>query len=115
MPFRTAHHLVGDAVRRAIEAGSTKLAEFGPPGWLDAIGLTELDLASLVEDQRYGGGPGDFDRPFGQACGSWKNHRQWVSEWRRVVSGSAGQLDAAVELLLSSQPDSAPVDPGETG
>jgi argininosuccinate lyase len=115
MPFRTAHHLVGDAVRRAIEAGSTKLAEFGPPGWLDGTGLAELDLAKLVEDQRYGGGPGDFDRPFEQACASWKNHRQWVSDWRRVVSDATAQLDARVELLLSAQPDVVPAEPGETG
>ena len=106
MPFRSAHHLVGDAVRRAIEAGSTKLAEFGPPGWLDGIGLADLDLAALVEDQRYGGGPGDFDGPFGQACMSWKGHRAWVRDWRLTVSRSTVELGTAVELLLSQHEDS---------
>jgi argininosuccinate lyase len=115
MAFRTAHHLVGDAVRRAIEADSTKLAEFGPPGWLDGIGRAELNLADLVQDQRFGGGPGDFDRPFGQACVSWKGHRQWVGDWRQLVSSSAGQLAAAVESLVSAGPDSPPGQPGETG
>jgi argininosuccinate lyase len=112
MPFRSAHHLVGDAVRRAIEAGSTKLAEFGPPGWLDAIGLANLDLGELVSDQRYGGGPGDFDGPFGQACVAWKDHGQWVRDWRRAVRGSADELAAAVGVLLSGSP---PVEPGPAG
>jgi argininosuccinate lyase len=115
MAFRTAHHLVGDAVRRAIEAGSTKLAEFGPPGWLDAIGLTELDLSDLVQDQRFGGGPGDFDRPFGQACASWQDCRRWLRDWRELVSGSAGELAAAVKFLLSPPPDSSTDKAGEPG
>ena len=115
MPFRSAHHLVGDAVRRAIEAGSTKLAEFGPPGWLDEIGLADLDLAALVEDQRYGGGPGDFDRPFEQACASWKSHRAWVRDWRLAVARSAAELAAAVELLLCQQGDRAPSARGASG
>jgi argininosuccinate lyase len=112
MPFRSAHHLVGDAVRRAVEAGFTKLAEFGPPGWLDAIGLAELDLGHLVQDQRYGGGPGDFDGPFGQACVAWKSHGQWLRDWRRAVRDSAGELAAVVGSMLS---DSAPGEAGAAG
>jgi argininosuccinate lyase len=112
MPFRSAHHLVGEAVRRAIEAGSTKLAAFGPPGWLDAIGLAELDLGDLVQDQRYGGGPGDFDGAFGRACVAWKSHGQWLRDWRRTVRGSADELAAAVGSLLSA---SSPSEPGATG
>jgi len=100
MPFRTAHRLVGDAVRRAVQAGSTKLAEFGPPGWLDGIGLTDLDLGELVTAQRYGGGPGDFDVPFGQACASWQRHRRWLAGWREELRESAGELDRAVRDVL---------------
>ena len=47
MPFRAAHHLVGEAVRAAIEAGSTDLAAFGPPAGWTSIGLADLDLAEL--------------------------------------------------------------------
>ena len=115
IPFRSAHHLVGDAVRRAVEAGSTKLAEFGPPGWLDSIGLADLDLGELVRSQRYGGGPGDFDGPFGQACVGWKGHRTWVAEWRREVDDSAVQLATAVEILLRAPADPASAEPGGLG
>jgi argininosuccinate lyase len=115
MPFRSAHHLVGDAVRRAVEAGSTKLAEFGPPGWLDGIGLTDLDLGELMESQRYGGGPGDFDEPFGQACVEWQAHRQWLADWRRQVCDSAVQLDRVIELLLDGPADSRSAEPDGAG
>lgn len=114
MPFRSAHHLVGDAVRRAIEAGSTRLADFGPPGWLDAIGLAELNLGDLVKDQRYGGGPGDFDGPFGQACVAWKSQGEWLSEWRRTVRDAGAELAAVVGSLLSAS-SSEQAEPGATG
>jgi len=100
VPFRTAHRMVGDAVRRAVQAGSTKLAEFGPPGWLDGIGLTDLDLAELVAAQRYGGGPGDFDAPFGDACATWQRHRHWLAAWRKQLRESDGELDRAVHGVL---------------
>ncbi len=103
MPFRSAHSLVGDAVRRAVEAGSTKLAEFGPPGWLDGIGLADLDLAALVRSQRYGGGPGDFDRPYSQACQAWSEHRQWLGDWRRALGQSGAELERAVFQLAGAQ------------
>lgn len=115
MPFRSAHHLVGDAVRRAVEAGSTKLAEFGPPGWLDGIGLTDLDLGELVASQRYGGGPGDFDGPFEQACTSWQGYRQWLRDWRRTVEESAAELDTAVRSLLSEPAGSRSAGPLPSG
>ncbi|HEV2886250.1 MAG TPA: argininosuccinate lyase [Jatrophihabitans sp.] len=115
MPFRSAHHLVGDAVRRAVEAGSTKLAEFGPPGWLDGIGLTDLDLGELMESQRYGGGPGDFDEPFGQACVEWRAHQQWLADWRRQVCDSAVQLDRTIQLLLDGPADSSSAEPDGAG
>jgi argininosuccinate lyase len=111
MAFRTAHRLVGDAVRRAVQAGSTKLAEFGPPGWLDGVGLTDLDLGELVTAQRYGGGPGSFDVPFDQACTAWQGHRRWLADWRGQLRDSAGELDRVVRRLLDgvdgSYPDGA--------
>ncbi|MDQ1742853.1 MAG: argininosuccinate lyase [Pseudonocardiales bacterium] len=108
MPFRGAHRLVGDAVRRAVAAGSTKLAEFGPPGWLDGIGLTGLDLGELVEAQRHGGGPGNFDEPFGQACRGWQHRRRHWAQWREQLAAAAARLEAAVAELVSQGADPAP-------
>lgn len=106
--FRSAHHLVGDAVRRAVAAGSTKLAEFGPPGWLDGIGLTDLDLGELVEAQRHGGGPGNFDEPFGQACLGWQRRRRQWAQWRGQHSEATARLEAAVSVLLNRPADAVP-------
>lgn len=80
--FRTAHDMVGDAVRRAIAAGSTKLAEFGPPGWLDGIGVGDGELAGVVAAQAYGGGPGSFAEQHERAVAAWAAHRQWLAGWR---------------------------------
>jgi argininosuccinate lyase len=99
MPFRSAHHLVGEAVRRAVEAGSSKLAEFGPPGWLDGIGLADLDLSELMLAHRFGGGPGAFEASLRQACAAWVGHRGWLGDWRREVAEAAGELAREVERL----------------
>ncbi|HEY0639716.1 MAG TPA: argininosuccinate lyase [Pseudonocardiaceae bacterium] len=103
VPFRTAHHLVGEAVRRAVEAGSTRLADFGPPGWLDGIGLADLDLDRLVLDHAYGGGPGSFDGPHADAVRAWAGHREWHLAGRRAEAEAAAELHAAVASLLSTE------------
>jgi argininosuccinate lyase len=97
MPFRTAHHMVGEAVRRAVDAGSNRLAEFGPPGWLDGIGLADADPATLVNEQVYGGGPGDFTEPHRQATADWAARRLWLADWRRNIARAATRLAEAVE------------------
>jgi argininosuccinate lyase len=97
VPFRTAHNLVGDAVRRAIEAGSTRLADFGPPGWLDGLG--DLDVDSLVREHVYGGGPGAFDEPHRAAVAAWAQHRQWLHEWREQLAVADAALAKAVPQL----------------
>lgn len=100
--FRTAHRMVGDAVRRAVEAGSTKLAEFGPPGWLDQAGLADSDLAEVVSAQAYGGGPGAFPEAFEPAVGGWAAHRQWLADWRTSAAAAEAALAGAVNDLIRS-------------
>ncbi|MEP6695387.1 MAG: lyase family protein [Pseudonocardiales bacterium] len=104
VPFRTAHHTVGEAVRRAVEAGSTKLAEFGPPGWLDAIELSEADLADLVAAQAYGGGPGAFAEPHRSAVAAWAARREWLAEWRASLAAA----DAALAVEVRRHTGGAP-------
>jgi argininosuccinate lyase len=91
---------VGAAVRAAIEAGSTDLAAFGPPGWLDGVGLDDLDLAALVRAHAYGGGPGDFAEPHADAVRAWAGRRQWLADWRASVGVADAQLAEEVAKLL---------------
>jgi len=99
VPFRTAHHLVGDAVRQAVEAGSTRLADFGPPGWLDQIGSADLDLSAVVSSHSRGGGPGAFAEPFGRCVEAWTSHRAWLTRWRADIGAARSALaEAAAEL-----------------
>ena len=100
-PFRTAHHLVGDAVRKAVAAGSTQLADFGPPGWLDGIELSGLELPDLVSAHRYGGGPGAFAAAFSDALSRWAVHRRWHLEWHRATRGADAALRQATTRLTT--------------
>ncbi|MGO8960323.1 MAG: lyase family protein [Streptosporangiaceae bacterium] len=99
VPFRTAHHLVGDAVRQAVEAGSTRLADFGPRGWLDRIGPAELDLPSVVRAHAHGAGPGAFADSFRHAAQAWLGHRDWLTAWRAQDAAATLALAAAVRQL----------------
>jgi argininosuccinate lyase len=105
VPFRAAHHLVGDAVRRAVAAGSTRLADFLPPDLLagdDPHYLT--DLAALLRAQEHGGGPGAFADSCQQAVASWVSHRQWHRDWRRSLADADADLAKAVEVLRTGDP-----------
>jgi argininosuccinate lyase len=98
-PFRTAHHMVGDAVRKAAAAGSTKLADFGPPGWLDDIDTSGLELDALVRAHAYGGGPGSFCTAYGDAAAAWAARRRWHQEWQRAAATARAELATAVREL----------------
>lgn len=99
VPFRTAHRMVGDAIRQAIEAGSATLAGPACTGWPDEIRLADLDLAQLVSAQAYGGGPGDFDRPYRAAADGWAARRQWLASWRKSVAAADAALGTEVAAL----------------
>ncbi len=101
VPFRTAHHQVGAAVRAAVAAGSTDLAGFGPPGWLAGTGLSELDPRALAAAHRYGGGPGDFAEPHRDAVARWTEHRQWLAGRRRADDEAADALAESVAETLA--------------
>ena len=104
VPFRTAHRLVGDAVRQAVEAGSTQLADFWPPGGLDAIGIADLDLPSVVRAHEYGGGPGAFADSFSNAVQTWLHHRDWLIACRAQDAAANSALAAAVRQLAGEHP-----------
>jgi argininosuccinate lyase len=95
VPFRTAHHQVGEAVRRAIEAGSTELAEFGPPGWLAGL-ASPTDLPGQVRAHAYGGGPGGFGPAHADARAGWVDRVRWHHRWRDALAAADATLAAAV-------------------
>ena len=104
VPFRTAHHMVGDAVRQAVAAGSTRLADFGPPGWLDGIELdgtklADLDLPDVMRAHKYGGGPGAFEGTLDEALNNWAAHRRWQHEWQDASRAADTALAAAAAAI----------------
>ncbi|MDI5911123.1 argininosuccinate lyase, partial [Streptomyces sp. 12257] len=59
VPFRTAHHVVGAAVREAVEAGESELTKITLPDGLRAEVSAEIPpLPELVAAHDRGGGPG---------------------------------------------------------
>jgi argininosuccinate lyase len=99
VPFRTAHSAVGDAVRRAVEAGSTDLAAHGPPGWLDGIAALDgagVDLAALVAAHAHGGGPGAFGPQWEEAAAGWRAARDGLADRRGALAAADAELAAAV-------------------
>jgi argininosuccinate lyase len=101
VPFRTAHRLVGEAVRAAVAAGSTDLTRFGPPGWLDRVDLGETDLGGQVRALAYGGGPGAAAEPLRRAGQAWAGHRRWHQDWRAALTGAEAALAEAVRATTA--------------
>jgi argininosuccinate lyase len=92
VPFRAAHHAVGDAVRRAVEAGATNLADFVDPQWRE---LAAGGLDDVVSAQRYGGGPGAFDDTYQESKLDWRGRCDWLAALRRADAEAQALLDKA--------------------
>ena len=103
VPFRSAHHLVGDAVRRCVEAASTDLMAYLD---LSSTGLTaadldlaDLDLTELAGAHAYGGGPGGFDRLAPAGDGGLAGQRRLAGR-----TGGRQRAAAAAELATAVRP-----------
>jgi argininosuccinate lyase len=103
VPFRTAHHQVGQAVREAVEAGSAELAAFAPPEWPAGTVPSTIDLPELVRGCSHGGGPGGFDEPFQRACEGWTAHRRWHRQWRADLALAGAALAAAARSVMDGR------------
>ncbi|KOG91053.1 hypothetical protein ADK38_05310, partial [Streptomyces varsoviensis] len=93
VPFRTAHHVVGAAVREAVEAGATELRL--PPGTPGAERASLPPLGEVVAEHDRGGGPGMFDTAFATTRARLAEHADWLR-------GHRERLDAARHELLTS-------------
>lgn len=98
MPFRTAHHVVGDAVRRAVDRGATRLSTVDLPA---ALAGTDHSMDTLVADQRHGGGPGDFDGGFAVAYDDLARNTRWCTTARQQQRTARRSLTAAVADLIA--------------
>jgi len=88
VPFRTAHHRVGEAVRRAIETGSDRIPDFG---------VGDVDLPALVRAHGYGGGPGAFAEAFVHTRQSLVDRCVELRDWRLAVDAADRALASAAD------------------
>ncbi len=110
IPFRRAHELVADAVRRAVADGSTDLAGYLGPELLDGVAGCCLEVAGALDAQAFGGGPGAFAETFQQALASWRLQQDWLAGWRRTVAEADAARSAGVGALLA---DDGAREPGD--
>ncbi|GGZ68177.1 argininosuccinate lyase [Streptomyces subrutilus] len=101
VPFRTAHHVVGRAVRDALAAGERELTKIETPE-----GVTDLDggLPSPAEAAaalNRGGGPGETAAVVTALRDRLAGHGDWITAHREGLREAARRLDAAVEAVVA--------------
>ncbi|MEV0265653.1 argininosuccinate lyase [Streptomyces sp. NPDC050617] len=99
VPFRTAHHVVGAAVREAVETGATALRL--PPGTPGAERASLPPLGDVVAEHDRGGGPGMFATAFATARERLAEHGGWLRGHRERVDAARHGLHTAVEALVA--------------
>ncbi|RKT17071.1 argininosuccinate lyase [Streptomyces sp. 1114.5] len=97
VPFRTAHQLVGGAVRHAVDRGATRLTAEDLPAELAGA---ETSLPALVAEQRAGGGPGDFDGVFAAGYRDLTDHDAWCHTVRNRWAAAQQRLADAVARIV---------------
>nr|AEG64687.1 diaminobutyric acid synthase B [Streptomyces viridochromogenes] len=100
VPFRTAHHVVGAAVREAVESGATELTTIELP---EGVSVDVPSLRAAVDAHDRGGGPGECDRTVGVLRERLTAHGSWLAEHRDRTRDARLRLDKAVAGLLTAQ------------
>ncbi|GGY37603.1 argininosuccinate lyase [Streptomyces djakartensis] len=102
VPFRTAHHAVGAAVREAVEAGERELTKITLPDGASAGVSTEVSsLAEVVAAHTRGGGPGTCGTTVRTLRGTLSGHGAWLESHRTRLARAEAALDAAVEEVAT--------------
>jgi argininosuccinate lyase len=102
VPFRTAHHVVGAAVRQAIEAGDTELTRITLPAGMPAdIGAGLSSLSQVVAEHNRGGGPGECDNVVGVLRQELIAHSAWLRAHRSRLRDAQAALAAAVDAVVA--------------
>ncbi|MGP3969981.1 argininosuccinate lyase [Streptomyces sp. 6N223] len=99
VPFRTAHHLVGAAVRDALAAGSTRLA--GIAAYEGAL-PTPGELAASHDR---GGGPGACDTVVSVLRWRLVDHADGLGALRHRLRKARRRLDEAVTAIVTTHRD----------
>lgn len=103
VPFRTAHVLVGDAVRRAVQEGSSRLHLTGLPPGLPRAAVRDLPLAEAWQSLDQGGGPGAFMRSFSAAHQAAAYQHTGCERAREALRTAAADLAEAVARLAKPE------------
>ncbi|MFH8626577.1 argininosuccinate lyase [Streptomyces vietnamensis] len=113
VPFRTAHHVVGRAVREAVEAGATELTRItvprgaegaeGAEGFEAGPSATELPgLREVVDSHDRGGGPGECARTVQVLTDRLAAHGRLLAAHRDRAAKAERLLDEAVDALMAT-------------
>ncbi|MBO4254988.1 argininosuccinate lyase [Streptomyces griseorubiginosus] len=102
VPFRTAHHVVGAAVREAVEGGESELTKITLPDGLRAEVSAEIPaLSELVAAHDVGGGPGACEGVVHELRQRLTGHAEQLAEHRARRARAAAELDAAVAAVVA--------------
>ncbi|MEV1025819.1 argininosuccinate lyase [Streptomyces sp. NPDC050264] len=98
VPFRTAHHVVGAAVRRAVESGAGELTDVD---WPDGPGAPLPGLHEMVADLDRGGGPGECAKAVDTLRGRLGEHTRWAAAHRARLREASHRLDAETRAVVA--------------
>jgi argininosuccinate lyase len=99
VPFRTAHHMVGAAVQRAISEGTDELKLSGDPRFPATPRHTLEDVIS----RSGAGGPGQFGDAFAAARRELAEQGRWLEDARARQRAADKGLAEAVNRTLASR------------
>ncbi|MEU4985652.1 argininosuccinate lyase [Streptomyces sp. NPDC021969] len=97
VPFRTAHHTVGTAVRRAVESGATELAAPTP----DGPRTPPAALHEVVAQLNRGGGPGECGKALDTLLGRLGEEADWAAAHRARQRQARRRLDAEAQAIVA--------------
>ncbi|MGW0389360.1 argininosuccinate lyase [Streptomyces sp. NPDC003042] len=101
VPFRTAHHVVGAAVRDAIASGEGELTKIETPDGVADLGGALPTLADVVADLDRGGGPGECAAIVTTLRDLLAGHGAWLTTYREGLRDAALRLGADVEAVIA--------------
>ncbi|MGA4841747.1 argininosuccinate lyase [Streptomyces sp. G45] len=102
VPFRTAHHVVGAAVREAVDSGADELTKLTPPDGVPLDAGGELPpLPRVVADHDRGGGPGASAAVVAELRQRLVGHAAWLSSRRARLRDAEGDLAATVADVVA--------------
>ncbi|MEU6298726.1 argininosuccinate lyase [Streptomyces erythrochromogenes] len=107
VPFRVAHHLVGDAVRRAVDRGATDLSGLRLPPGTPPEAADDPPLPRATAALRYGGGPGALQQGLDEALAALAANADWWRPRQERRRAAARTLADTVADMMGDTTDAA--------